>query len=218
MSGVVLRCQNCGTTQATLGECEACHDGDVRYFCPNHTPGRWLDQPACSTCGAQVGVPGRSERVPPRPPPVPAPGSRGRRAPAPPPVRRSPPDEEELEREVLTGPVHTPGAEGTLLEELLRAGMAGGSRGAPALPPIAVGISTAFGCVRRIVVILFVLMLLAAMFVFGLFGATVAVPPSSAPVQIEVRQVENKHYLTPAGHPRHARVRAQRFRPERVPT
>ena len=46
MSVVVLRCPNCGTTQATPAECEACHEADVRWFCPNHTPGRWLDAPA----------------------------------------------------------------------------------------------------------------------------------------------------------------------------
>ena len=69
-----------------------------------------------------------------------------------------------------TGPVHTPGTEGALLEELLRAGLGGGARGAPSVPPIGVGLSTAFGCVRRIVVILFILMVLAAMFVFGLLG------------------------------------------------
>ena len=177
MSGVVLRCRNCGTTQATPGECEACHEADVQYFCPNHSPGRWLDGPECPACGARVGVPGRTERVPPRPTPGPTPRSRGRGAP--PPVRRAPPpDEEGLDREVLTGPVRSPGDEGALLEELLRAGLGGGPRGAPTLPPIGAGISTAFGCVRRIVVILFVLMVLAAMFVFGLLGAT---PPTASP-------------------------------------
>ena len=55
MSGVVLRCPNCGTTQALQGECEACHEADVRYFCPNHTPGRWLDAPVCAFCGARIG-------------------------------------------------------------------------------------------------------------------------------------------------------------------
>jgi hypothetical protein len=55
MSGVVLRCSNCGTVQATTGECEACHEADVRYFCTNHTPGLWLDQPVCGRCGARFG-------------------------------------------------------------------------------------------------------------------------------------------------------------------
>jgi hypothetical protein len=55
MTGVVLRCPNCGTTKGTLGECEACHEAQVRYYCTNHTPGRWLDGPACSQCGAAFG-------------------------------------------------------------------------------------------------------------------------------------------------------------------
>jgi hypothetical protein len=47
MSAAVLRCPNCGTVQERAGECEACHDADVRLYCPNHTPGRWLDGAAC---------------------------------------------------------------------------------------------------------------------------------------------------------------------------
>jgi hypothetical protein len=57
MSGVVLRCPSCGTTKASLGECEACHESQVRYYCTNHSPGRWLDSPSCSQCGSQFGVP-----------------------------------------------------------------------------------------------------------------------------------------------------------------
>ena len=33
---VVLRCPTCGTTQGDAGECEACSEGEVRYFCTNH--------------------------------------------------------------------------------------------------------------------------------------------------------------------------------------
>lgn len=55
MSAVVLRCANCGTTQSSQGECEACHDGQVRYYCTNHTPGRWLDGQVCSQCRAVYG-------------------------------------------------------------------------------------------------------------------------------------------------------------------
>ena len=43
MSGVVLRCPSCGTTRAAPGECDACHEAQVRYYCTNHTPGRWLE-------------------------------------------------------------------------------------------------------------------------------------------------------------------------------
>ena len=74
MSDPVLRCPNCGTTQATPGECEACHEAEVRWFCPNHTPGRWLDGPVCAECAARAA----RERAAPRAPPP-------RRAPSPPP-------------------------------------------------------------------------------------------------------------------------------------
>lgn len=60
MTGVVLRCPNCGTTQGAPGECEACHEGQVRHFCTNHTPGRWLDGQTCAECGARFG-----DRAPP---------------------------------------------------------------------------------------------------------------------------------------------------------
>ena len=78
MSAVVLRCANCGTAQAGLGECEACHEGQVRYFCTNHTPGQWLESPACPQCGAQFGEPARAPRgePAPAPPPVAAPATR----------------------------------------------------------------------------------------------------------------------------------------------
>ena len=65
MSVVVLRCPNCGTTKTRPGECDACHEAQVRYFCTNHTPGRWLDAPACKDCGARFG-----ELAPPPVPPV----------------------------------------------------------------------------------------------------------------------------------------------------
>jgi hypothetical protein len=45
-------------------ECEACHDAQVRYYCTNHKPGRWLDSRSCPQCGSQFGVPD-----PPAPPP-----------------------------------------------------------------------------------------------------------------------------------------------------
>jgi len=56
MSAVVLRCDNCGTSQSVLGLCEACHEGQVRYFCKNHNPGRWLNGPKCTLCGATYGI------------------------------------------------------------------------------------------------------------------------------------------------------------------
>jgi len=56
MSAVVLRCDNCGTSQSARGLCEACHEGQVRYFCNNHDPGRWLETKKCPECGAEYGV------------------------------------------------------------------------------------------------------------------------------------------------------------------
>jgi hypothetical protein len=61
---VVQRCPSCGTTKATGGECEACHDADVRYFCTNHTPGLWLDASTCSSCGARFGERARRDSAP----------------------------------------------------------------------------------------------------------------------------------------------------------
>ncbi len=52
---VVQRCPNCGTAAATAGECEACHEAQVRPFCTNHAPGLWLDGDTCPECGARVG-------------------------------------------------------------------------------------------------------------------------------------------------------------------
>ena len=83
MSGVVLRCPSCGTTTAASGECEACHEAQVRYYCTNHTPGRWLDSRSCPQCGSQFGVPDPPPVVhsPPRRPPA---------SPAPPPATALP--------------------------------------------------------------------------------------------------------------------------------
>jgi predicted RNA-binding Zn-ribbon protein involved in translation (DUF1610 family) len=70
MSGVVLRCPNCGTTRDAPGECDACHEAEVRYYCTNHAQGRWLEQRVCPQCGAKYGDP---LPVPPRPHPSRAP-------------------------------------------------------------------------------------------------------------------------------------------------
>ena len=83
MSGVVLRCPNCGTTRTASGECEACHEAQVRYYCSNHTPGRWLDTASCPQCGARFGesvsAPVRSApAAPTRRPRQPAPSTSGR--------------------------------------------------------------------------------------------------------------------------------------------
>ncbi len=46
---------HCGTTQSHTGECDSCLEGEVRYFCTNHSPGLWLDEPVCEGCGAKFG-------------------------------------------------------------------------------------------------------------------------------------------------------------------
>lgn len=65
MSGVVLRCPTCGTTQNHPGECDACYDDQVRYFCSNHNPALWLEKPVCRECGAKCGEAPRRHPVPP---------------------------------------------------------------------------------------------------------------------------------------------------------
>ncbi len=75
MSVVVLRCPHCGTTQSAPGECHACSEADVRYFCRNHDPGQWLDGPTCLACGTRFG-----ERPPPRSPQPPPAAPQTRRS------------------------------------------------------------------------------------------------------------------------------------------
>lgn len=64
MTEVVLRCPKCGTTQSHTGECDACYEGQVRYYCGNHRPGLWLDGPVCNSCGAKFG---EAPKAPPPP-------------------------------------------------------------------------------------------------------------------------------------------------------
>jgi hypothetical protein len=91
MSGVALRCPNCGTAQSGPGECEACHEAAVRYFCTNHNPGRWLDGPACSECGARFGEVRAAPRATAGPPPPRSAPASGRAArPSPGPTHESP--------------------------------------------------------------------------------------------------------------------------------
>ena len=222
MSGVVVRCPNCGTTQAALGECEACHEAETRYFCPNHTPGLWLDAPACASCGARVGVAPPAAKKP-----APRSGEGGRRPPRAtpprdtPPPREAPPSRRRRPREeprpaspeeVWSGDVRTP-ERGEfdlfdVLEEMTAARTRGGrSVEAPLPPPPPVlevprAVSSAFGCLRRLVVIAVILIVLAvlAMFAFfELFGvggplnrataAATAAPaaPSAAPPLVVAR-------------------------------
>jgi hypothetical protein len=130
MSGVALRCPTCGTTQSHPGECDACFDAEVRYFCSNHSPGLWIDGPVCSRCGAKFGdAPGTEPELPARSTPSVRPAESGRaesrptrpggvgRRPAPP--SRSPVGDEWSEEEIPSTPS---------LADLLAAAMAERSR------------------------------------------------------------------------------------------
>ena len=152
---LVLRCPSCGTTQLAAGECEACHDARVRYFCTNHTPGLWVDAPTCPQCAARFG-----ESIRPLPARLP-----------PPPVRTRP-------AETVRSPTPTPGRAPAapsmtvipLWQQLLGAAIraramsttAPGRARAPIASPLG-------GCLMRlalIAVLLFVALVIA-MFVFG---------------------------------------------------
>jgi hypothetical protein len=153
---VVQRCPNCGTTSATSGECEACHGAEVRYFCTNHTPGVWLDAPACPRCGGRVGALPRSASAPPPVPTArkPAPA---RRAPAPAPAP-APPD-------LVAAPSRTP-LWPTLVKAALRArylpAAAARGRERPLLPGVG-------GCLKGLVllVVLLFLSIVIGGFLFG---------------------------------------------------
>lgn len=60
---VVLRCPSCGTTGIAPGECQACNDAQLQYFCTNHTPGLWLADRSCPRCRA--GLVDAADRPPP---------------------------------------------------------------------------------------------------------------------------------------------------------
>jgi hypothetical protein len=110
-----------------------------------------------------------------------------------PPARRPPPVEEseyeeveyeevESEPEVWSGPVHDPRARRNVLEELLRAGMRDGSSTVPSIPPeIGIKVVSALGCLRRLAMIVFILVMLALAFSFGLFGFS---PPPTIPASV----------------------------------
>ena len=186
---VVLRCPNCGTTQGHVGECEACSEGEVQYFCTNHDEGIWLDTPVCARCGAKFGDAPRKptpSRMPPRIPTRPA-GAPDFRPPARPRTpermagpefgRRPPPrpdDDEPVEGEVLP---RTPSL-GELLEEITeerarareryeveepRSPWAGVRVRGPGLPFVA-------GCLFRVLGLGFLLFMAFVIFLFLLFG------------------------------------------------
>ncbi len=184
---VVQRCPNCGTTKATSGECEACHEADVRYFCTNHTPGLWLSASACPKCGARFGEPARRPSAPapaipvrPRSTAPASAGPRRTRSPAPPRASAAPtrpePGPDAWGTRMRPRPAyddrHDRGAAGmALLQQLLRAAMR--SRYMPhrtaryrGMPRFGRG---AGGCLKRLLLsMVFLFIALAgAAFVFG---------------------------------------------------
>jgi hypothetical protein len=167
MSGVILRCPNCGTGRATPGECDACHEADVRYFCTNHTPGLWLDGKACTRCGARFGQPAPATPAAPAAPAAaprpsrPRPGSTGRAAPP----RR--PTEEVFGRLDEPPPRPRPPSLEEMLAEAVRAREAARptiDTAPPGATPRALG-----GCLARTLIMLFVfvLMILSGIFMFA---------------------------------------------------
>jgi hypothetical protein len=179
---VVLRCQTCGTTQGHAGECEACSEGEVRYFCTNHDEGIWLDSAVCSRCGAKFGDAPRKPA--PRAPSVPIPPAgapdfrppRRRRIPERPPepdFGRRPPRrskrDEPREPEVLP---RTPSLD-ELLEEITEERPRAGRYETEVpwagprlrLPGIRIA-----GCLVRIVGLVFLLIVAFIIFMVMLFG------------------------------------------------
>lgn len=202
MSGVLLRCPNCGTTRSAPGECEACHEAEARYFCSNHTPGRWLDAPVCGQCGARFGEPARPPAAaaepsaapaaapvrkpvaPPKPAPArPMPPMRPRPSPTARPtaearpgrsLERPPPAE--AEEDEAPGLRDRPGIRVTSLQELLLAAARARRRRPEALPdtyPEAAPIARGpGGCLVRFVLLMVFLFLAMISGVF-VFGSSV---------------------------------------------
>jgi len=175
VSDVVIRCPNCGTTQPALGECEACHDAATRWFCPNHTPGLWLDAPECPRCGARfTGRPAADRPPPPRPTPPRPPPPRARRAPVEPPRPAEPDVVEEGPWIEPPDPARWPG----------RARWPGGGEwprmprvprvpGEVPFPTVRVGVGSLVGCLGRVVMLVVILVVVA---MFGFFGYCGAFP------------------------------------------
>ena len=192
MSQVVIRCPNCGTTQASLGECEACHEGDTRYFCENHEPGLWLDAPLCSECGARFGE--TRERRPERPPP--RSGRRARATPfdrAPLPRAEPEPSLEELWRDEVRAP------RSAEVEEIGTPASRGDFPWPIELPsaPVGVRFVSAGGCLKRLVMLVVILLVLAAMAIFGLLGIGAEIFFGSSESADALRYAASAALLTP---------------------
>jgi hypothetical protein len=181
---VVLRCPACGTTQEHGGECDACSEVEVRYFCTNHDEGIWLDGPVCSRCGAKFGEASRTPQAP-RAPRVPTPPTRApdfrppsARTPEHPPgvdFGRRPP--RRSEPEAPAEPEVLPPSLGELLEELARQrARAGGpyeAEGPWVTPRTHRGGFPLGGCLIRIASLAFLLLAAFILFLFLLFGGII---------------------------------------------
>lgn len=194
MTGVILRCPNCGTSKATPGECEACHEAQVRYYCTNHKPGRWLDAAECPQCAAKFGDPVR-----PAANPVPpaaqsrlrttAPAAPPRVDPPPSPPRTSAKAWDRREGERTPDPDLGASDESASVRdirtarmlEILRAASRVGrmSRGAPYIPPEVPPVGAAMGgCLMRflflamfLLIIFFLMLSLVGGSLFQMFGS-----------------------------------------------
>ena len=193
MTGVILRCPNCGTSKATPGECDACHEAQVRYYCTNHKPGLWLDAPTCSHCGAQFGDP---VRAPARPISPPTPSRPRTTIPAPSPTRSdSPPSPSKTSatpwgrrerdsllsrrrlKQLMNAPQCVTIRTARMLEILRAASRAGRmSRGAtyttPEAPPVGAALG---GCLMRFVILAIFLFITFALMV-SLIGGSLFAP------------------------------------------
>ena len=168
---VILRCPHCGTARATPGGCDACHEASVRYFCTNHTPGIWVDAPACPRCGARFGEEPRRPAPPPPAPTTPRSTPPKRVAPADPWSAPSEPRDEWEARERMppADEVRVPARYSPLAHWLEMIGAA--SRTRRAAPPevrvpgagMARGV---FGCLVQILVLV-VSLLLGGVFLVG---------------------------------------------------
>lgn len=179
MSGISLRCATCGTTQSRPGECEACFEGEVRYFCSNHNPGLWINEPVCRSCGAKFGDATRTEPqiLSRSTPAVPAPETRraesrspksgGGVGPRPARPRRSPVGGEGLEEipvrptlaDLLAVLAERTGARREREEVWTDPPAERASRGLPVM-----------GCLVRLVVLIIVLIALVLAGLYGLLG------------------------------------------------
>ncbi len=182
MNGVALRCPNCGTTKSTPGECDACHEAQVRYYCTNHKPGLWLDTPACPQCGAKFGDPVRKAAPPPpsrptvspSPPPSRTGSARSEPRPSPTPWgrrERAPAPARDVEAGGESESVRA--ARAARMMEILRAAARAGRRPRDVTYiPTARPVRPAFGgCVMRFV-ILIMFMLIVFSFMLSMVGGT----------------------------------------------